>query len=160
RMARESGPFLLGAATGETGRSRRLPAFNGSRAVAALKCAHAAEPFDPEFPMMRSALPVLTTAIALALSGQALGAGGASERALALVGANPGAVHAGSADRFQARDVIVDADGSEHVRMDRTYGGLPVIGGDVVVHSRGGLLTSASLTLRSPLRVALKPALS
>jgi Zn-dependent metalloprotease len=110
--------------------------------------------------MMRSTLPILSCAIALALSGQALAAGGASERALTLVGANPKAVHATSADRFQARDVIVDADGSEHVRMDRTYGGLPVIGGDVVVHSRGGLLTSATQTLRAPLRVALKPTLS
>jgi Zn-dependent metalloprotease len=110
--------------------------------------------------MMRSTLPVLTAAIALALSGQALAAGGAGERALEMVRVNPAAVHASSADRFQARDAIVDADGTEHVRMDRTYGGLPVIGGDVVVHSRGGRINSTTLGLRAPLRVALKPTIS
>ena len=110
--------------------------------------------------MTRTAFPVLATAIALALSGQALAASGAGERALALVGAHPEAVHATRADRFVARDVIVDADGSEHVRMDRTYGGLPVIGGDVVVHSRGGRMTSASLSLGAPMRLALRPTLS
>ncbi|GAV42983.1 M4 family metallopeptidase [Streptomyces acidiscabies] len=32
------------------------------------------------------------------------------------------------------RDVIVDKDGSRHVRYDRTYRELPVLGGDFVVH--------------------------
>ncbi|MFF9812293.1 M4 family metallopeptidase [Streptomyces sp. NPDC014006] len=32
------------------------------------------------------------------------------------------------------RDVIVDKDGTQHVRYDRTYHGLPVLGGDFVVH--------------------------
>ncbi|MFG2357665.1 M4 family metallopeptidase [Streptomyces sp. NPDC048521] len=38
------------------------------------------------------------------------------------------------------RDVIVDKDGTQHVRYDRTYHGLPVLGGDFVVHlaSDGG----------------------
>ncbi|OKI90189.1 M4 family metallopeptidase [Streptomyces sp. CB02414] len=34
----------------------------------------------------------------------------------------------------EVRDVIVDADGTQHVRYDRTYRGLPVLGGDFVVH--------------------------
>ncbi|MFE0255165.1 M4 family metallopeptidase [Streptomyces sp. NPDC059010] len=33
-----------------------------------------------------------------------------------------------------ARDVVVDADGTQHVRYDRTYRELPVLGGDFVVH--------------------------
>ena len=37
---------------------------------------------------------------------------------------------------FEARDAIVETDGSEHVRFARRYQGLRVIGGDVVVHSR------------------------
>jgi Zn-dependent metalloprotease len=45
--------------------------------------------------------------------------------------ANPGADHA-----FRARDVVLDADGTEHVRFDRFYRGLEVLGGDVVVHGR------------------------
>ncbi|EHN79252.1 metalloproteinase (secreted protein) [Streptomyces coelicoflavus ZG0656] len=34
----------------------------------------------------------------------------------------------------EARDVVVDEDGTQHVRYDRTYRGLPVLGGDFVVH--------------------------
>ncbi|MGO4261049.1 M4 family metallopeptidase [Lysobacter sp. TAB13] len=52
-----------------------------------------------------------------------------------------------AAERYTSRDVIVEADGSEHVRMDRTYRDLPVIGGGVVVHSRDGNLLSATRTL-------------
>jgi Zn-dependent metalloprotease len=32
------------------------------------------------------------------------------------------------------KDVITDPDGMQHVRYDRTYDGLPVIGGDLVLH--------------------------
>ncbi|MDX3073780.1 M4 family metallopeptidase [Streptomyces sp. MI02-7b] len=32
------------------------------------------------------------------------------------------------------RDVVVDTDGAQHVRYDRTYRGLPVLGGDMIVH--------------------------
>ena len=35
---------------------------------------------------------------------------------------------------LQVKDVVLDADGSAHVRFDRTYDGLPVLGGDLVVH--------------------------
>ncbi|MZG14280.1 peptidase M4 family protein, partial [Streptomyces sp. SID5914] len=34
----------------------------------------------------------------------------------------------------EVRDVVVDADGTQHVRYDRTYRRLPVLGGDFVVH--------------------------
>ena len=38
------------------------------------------------------------------------------------------------------KDVVLDSDGSAHVRFDRTFDGLPVIGGDLVVHqgAQGG----------------------
>ncbi len=39
-----------------------------------------------------------------------------------------------STQGLQARDVVLDQDGSAHVRFDRTYRGLPVLGGDLVVH--------------------------
>ncbi|MGW4891584.1 M4 family metallopeptidase [Kitasatospora sp. NPDC004240] len=32
------------------------------------------------------------------------------------------------------RDVVLDADGARHVRYDRTFAGLPVLGGDLIVH--------------------------
>ncbi|MFD7257889.1 M4 family metallopeptidase [Streptomyces sp. NPDC059874] len=37
-------------------------------------------------------------------------------------------------ERLVARDVIKDADGTVHTRYERTYAGLPVLGGDLVVH--------------------------
>ncbi|MFE9449495.1 M4 family metallopeptidase [Streptomyces sp. NPDC006739] len=39
-----------------------------------------------------------------------------------------------SAEGTSVRDVIVDKDGTQHVRYDRTYHQLPVLGGDFVVH--------------------------
>nr|WP_145488325.1 MULTISPECIES: M4 family metallopeptidase [Streptomyces] len=39
-----------------------------------------------------------------------------------------------SAQATSVRDVIVDKDGSQHVRYDRAYHRLPVLGGDFVVH--------------------------
>ncbi|VWD28663.1 MULTISPECIES: M4 family metallopeptidase [Burkholderia] len=56
-------------------------------------------------------------------------------------------------DQFQVRDVIVDPDGTEHVRFDRFYAGLPVIGGDVVVHSSKGQLKQASVTQLAPINL-------
>lgn len=43
------------------------------------------------------------------------------------------------------RDAILDRSGASHVRFDRTYGGLRVVGGDFVVHqTSGGRLESIS----------------
>jgi Zn-dependent metalloprotease len=76
----------------------------------------------------------------------------AVSRANGLIAGHAGALHRDGADAFVARGVIVDADGTEHVRFDRTWRGLPVIGGDVVVHSRNGQYRGASLTLGSAMR--------
>ncbi|OMG72855.1 M4 family metallopeptidase [Burkholderia ubonensis] len=95
------------------------------------------------------------------------------DRALQLIQQNPSSFNlaAGSAartlkfakanvptegDQFQARDVIVDPDGTEHVRFDRFYSGLRVIGGDVVVHSSRGQLKQASVTQSVPIDLAGK----
>lgn len=62
---------------------------------------------------------------------------------------------------FSARDVIVDADGAEHVRFDRSFRGLRVIGGDVVVHSHGnGNLRGLSRTLANAPSLSIQPKLS
>lgn len=74
-------------------------------------------------------------------------------RALSLLKAGPSAAaHRNDGDAFAVRDVMLDANGTEHVRMDRTYRGLPVFGGDVVVHSRNGALKSISKTMKSAMR--------
>jgi len=38
---------------------------------------------------------------------------------------------------LKVRDVAKDADGTEYVRYDRTYNGLPVVGGDLIVKRKG-----------------------
>lgn len=70
--------------------------------------------------------------------------------------ANPGADHG-----FRVRDVILDPNGAEHVRVDRYYRGLEVLGGDTVVHGRrDGRLTGTSGGLARSLRLSTKPTVS
>ena len=101
----------------------------------------------------------------LAMSGSAEAAG--NQRAAAIARANAliagpaaAAVHRANADNFIARDTVVDADGTEHVRYQRTYQGLPVIGGDFVVQSRNGKVGKVSQTLKTAARPSLKPQVS
>lgn len=68
--------------------------------------------------------------------------------------AGPQAAAPTDGDQFQVRDVIVDPDGTEHVRFDRFHAGLPVIGGDVVVHSSKGQLKQVSVTQLAPINLA------
>ncbi|MFJ1969575.1 M4 family metallopeptidase [Streptomyces sp. NPDC087903] len=49
----------------------------------------------------------------------------------------------GSREKLVAKDVVKDADGTVHTRYARTYAGLPVIGGDLVVAERAGEQTLA-----------------
>ena len=79
------------------------------------------------------------------------------QRALGQVQANRTAARVSSRDDFRTRDVIVDADGSEHVRFDRTHAGLPVIGGDLVVHSRNGVFKGMSVGQLWPIEVSTQP---
>lgn len=60
------------------------------------------------------------------------------------------------------RDVIVDKDGSQHVRYDRTYRQLPVLGGDFVVHlTPDGTYRGASRATTRPISLStIRPAVS
>ncbi|MFI1970258.1 peptidase M4 family protein [Streptomyces cinnamoneus] len=42
----------------------------------------------------------------------------------------------GGKEKLVVRDVVKDADGTVHTRYERTYEGLPVLGGDLVVHEK------------------------
>ncbi|MDH6128008.1 M4 family metallopeptidase [Kitasatospora sp. GP82] len=68
----------------------------------------------------------------------------------------------GSQEKLVAKDVVVDADGTKHLRYERTLGGLPVIGGDLVVHQDAkGNITSVDRAVEGKLAVAsLTPKLS
>ncbi|MFE0508512.1 M4 family metallopeptidase [Streptomyces sp. NPDC058964] len=43
------------------------------------------------------------------------------------------AIGLGAQEKLVARDVVKDADGTLHTRYERTYAGLPVLGGDLIV---------------------------
>ncbi|MFI5707238.1 M4 family metallopeptidase [Kribbella sp. NPDC051620] len=59
--------------------------------------------------------------------------------------ANAAKLGLGGSDDLKPRDVVVDADGTSHVRFDRTYQGLPVVGGDFVVHqTKAGAVRATS----------------
>jgi len=125
--------------------------------------------------MRKSALLAAATAAAtttLALTGPPVASGApvaeprptkaaATARALAAVDDHPALLKTTAADKFHVRDVIVDANGASHVRMDRSIGGLKVLGGDVVLHQAGnGRLTGASVTLTRSAAVNRKPKLT
>ncbi|WP_330334584.1 M4 family metallopeptidase [Streptomyces sp. NBC_00536] len=68
----------------------------------------------------------------------------------------------GSTEKLVVKDVVTDADGSRHVRYERTYNGLPVLGGDLVVHQDAkGAVKSADKAVQAPIAPAsLSPKLS
>jgi Zn-dependent metalloprotease len=77
------------------------------------------------------------------------------------VQANTDAILGVTGEKYTPRSVVVDSDGGGHVRFDRTYRGLDVLGGDYVVHSaRGGAFTGATVAQVAPITVGTEPAVS
>ncbi|MEU0220049.1 M4 family metallopeptidase [Streptomyces sp. NPDC006265] len=68
----------------------------------------------------------------------------------------------GAQEKLVVKDVVKDADGSVHTRYERTYAGLPVLGGDLVVHeSKSGAAKGVTRAAKAALKVAsLKPAVT
>ncbi|MDQ1016152.1 M4 family metallopeptidase [Streptomyces afghaniensis] len=66
----------------------------------------------------------------------------------------------GEQEKLVVRDVVKDADGTVHTRYERTYAGLPVLGGDLVVHtSKSGAAKGVTRATKAKLAVgSLKPA--
>ncbi|TXC93568.1 M4 family metallopeptidase [Streptomyces sp. ISID311] len=84
-----------------------------------------------------------------------------SQRAELIRAANATTAHTarelklGAKEKLVVKDVSKDVDGTVHTRYERTYAGLPVLGGDLVVHqSKGGALKGVTKAVRSQLRVA------
>ncbi|EST24187.1 M4 family metallopeptidase [Streptomyces roseochromogenus] len=79
----------------------------------------------------------------------------AIENAAAALLAHAASLGLTSAENTSVRDVIVDKDGTQHVRYDRTYHQLPVLGGDFVVHlAPDGAYRSADRSTRAPISLA------
>ncbi|MER6411929.1 M4 family metallopeptidase [Streptomyces humidus] len=68
----------------------------------------------------------------------------------------------GAKEALVVRDVVKDADGTVHTRYERTYAGLPVLGGDLVVEkTRSGVTEDVTKATRAAIKVAsLSPAVS
>jgi len=68
----------------------------------------------------------------------------------------------GSQEQLIAKDAILDANGTRHLRYERTFGGLPVLGGDMIVHqSAGGVIQSVDRASEASLNgVNTTPALA
>ena len=88
--------------------------------------------------------------------------GNPAERAVSALLQHPALARQTVGQVFKAvGTTIVDADGRTHVHLQRTYHGLSVIGGDLVVHQgAGGVLKGVTQTLRAPIHVSLRPAVS
>ncbi|MGP4085205.1 M4 family metallopeptidase [Streptomyces sp. KR55] len=113
---------------------------------------------------------VAATAAILLAAALSPGAGAADRptRATAIEnGARALADHAASlgltaAQDTEVRDVVIDQDGTQHVRYDRTYRQLPVLGGDFVIHlTPDGTYRGANRATRTPLSLTgITPTLS
>ncbi|MFE7189255.1 M4 family metallopeptidase [Kitasatospora sp. NPDC057541] len=88
---------------------------------------------------------VAATVTAGTASAAPAGRDAAIAQARANVARNAAVFGFGDGQDLVVKDVVLDADGSRHVRFDRTYLGLPVVGGDLVVHqdARGRLKDSS-----------------
>ncbi|MFI8190561.1 M4 family metallopeptidase [Streptomyces sp. NPDC085946] len=61
----------------------------------------------------------------------------------------------GAQEKLLVKDVVKDADGTVHTRYERTYAGLPVLGGDLVVHeSASGETRGVTKAVKAALKVA------
>ncbi|MET8169921.1 M4 family metallopeptidase [Streptomyces sp. NPDC005329] len=61
----------------------------------------------------------------------------------------------GVQEKLVVRDVVKDADGTVHTRYERTYAGLPVLGGDLVVHeSAAGVNKGVTKATNTTIKVA------
>ncbi|MGV9558221.1 M4 family metallopeptidase [Streptomyces sp. NPDC003522] len=116
----------------------------------------AAAPADPgpatlaATPRAGAAPAVLPPARRAALVRSAQAAAGATAQRLDL----------GTREKLVVKDVVQDADGTTHTRYERTYAGLPVLGGDLVVHLRSGRTTVSRASEAALAVPSLTPKLS
>ncbi|MFF8729545.1 M4 family metallopeptidase [Streptomyces sp. NPDC015171] len=69
------------------------------------------------------------------------------------------AIGLGAKEKLVVKDVVKDVDGTVHTRYERTYAGLPVLGGDLIVHTaKSGKTEGVTRATTSAVKVAsLKP---
>ncbi|MGW7407011.1 M4 family metallopeptidase [Streptomyces sp. NPDC054833] len=98
----------------------------------------------PEHAPGATALPLTASARGAAIK-SAQNAAGSTAHELGL----------GAREKLVVRDVVKDADGTVHTRYERTYAGLPVLGGDLVTHvAKSGTLKGVSKATKARISVA------
>ncbi|MFG3102786.1 M4 family metallopeptidase [Streptomyces sp. NPDC048182] len=61
----------------------------------------------------------------------------------------------GAQEKLVVKDLVRDVDGSTHTRYERTYAGLPVLGGDLVVHqNKAGATQGVTRAVTASIKVA------
>ncbi|MET8101257.1 M4 family metallopeptidase [Streptomyces sp. NPDC005236] len=75
----------------------------------------------------------------------------------AAAGATAKRLGLGAREKLVVKDVALDRDGTTHTRYERTYAGLPVLGGDLVVHLRDGRSTVSRASGSAVAVPSLKP---
>ncbi|ELS54186.1 putative Preprometalloendoprotease [Streptomyces viridochromogenes Tue57] len=127
----------------------RATALIGSAAMVVLALQNgpataAPEPASASASASASALPLTASARAAAIRAAQADAG-STARELGL----------GAQEKLVVRDVVKDANGTVHTRYERTYAGLPVLGGDLVTHvTKSGTLKSVSKATDARISVA------
>ncbi|MGW8358128.1 M4 family metallopeptidase [Streptomyces wedmorensis] len=99
---------------------------------------------------------VVLTGSLLAAGAATASAGAAPERqAGATVAATAQALGLDAKEQLVVKDTVKDADGTVHTRYERTYAGLPVLGGDLIVH-RGadGAVQEVTKAVETTIKVA------
>ncbi len=123
----------------------RAAALIGSAAMVVLALQNGPATAAPEpTPSGAAALPLSASARAAAIkSAQESAASTARELGL------------GAQEKLVVRDVVKDANGTVHTRYERTYAGLPVLGGDLVTHvTKSGALKGVSRATKARISVA------
>jgi Zn-dependent metalloprotease len=84
-----------------------------------------------------------------------------AQKAISALRAHGADAHVDAHQALTTTGVIVDADGTAHVRLQRSYRGLAVVGGDLVVHqAKSGAWRGLSQTLHTNLTMSVTPSVS
>ena len=122
----------------------RTAALIGSAAMVVLALQNGAATAAPAHDSGATALPLSASARATAIK-SAQEAAGSTARELGL----------GAQEKLVVQDVVKDANGTVHTRYQRTYAGLPVLGGDLVTHvTKSGTLKGVSRATKARISVA------
>ncbi|MBJ6639221.1 M4 family metallopeptidase [Streptomyces sp. DHE7-1] len=121
----------------------RAAALAGSAAMVVLALQNGSATAAPTHTPGATAVPLSAPARAAAIETAQRHAGAAAHE-----------LGLGAKEKLVVRDVVKDANGTVHTRYERTYAGLPVLGGDLVTHvAKNGSLEGVSKAAKARISV-------